>query len=266
MPTALPAQNTKTFPLPQDLQRPLLRFDPYRGELILGEQDNANALWSAVLPSSSEEVDTLVWSPLYVGEELPELALMGFGESGSITYLDGNMLHEAERLGDEILPVEGGSPLIFELPSQTPLTRLAPSNEKDSFLVAGIEVGKGFTYDLVTKKWGNLPFNSGETDSYRVIVSQCVEVAGKRYLLFSSDMPGGYGGLDVYAAQVTIVQRKRNRDRSLRFGSPINLGGNVNTVGEDFDPSYDGEAEKFYYLRRLEDGTFLCVADFEIGL
>ena len=250
--TALSAQTQTTFSLPKNVRHPILRYDSYSGELLLADEGAARIVWSAAVPSTLEEADTLVWASVYLGEKLPCLHVLGFSGSVIIAYLDENMLRKAERIGDEILPKEEGSDILLELPNETPLTRLSPSNEQDSFLVAGIEVGKGFTYDLASEKWGSLPFNSGEADSYRVIVSQCMEVASKRYLLFSSDMPGGYGGLDVYAAEVTIVPRKRNRKRSIRIGPPLNLGGDVNSAVDDFDPSYDAKRKKLYYLSTLE--------------
>lgn len=53
-----------------------------------------------------------------------------------------------------------------------------------------------------------------------------------RFLLFSSDMPGGYGGYDIYIAEW-------NEDLQ-RWGDPINLGAQVNTEGDEISPTiYD---------------------------
>lgn len=50
-----------------------------------------------------------------------------------------------------------------------------------------------------------------------------------RFLLFSSDMPGGYGGYDIYISEW-------NEDLQ-RWGDPINLGAEVNTEGDEISPS-----------------------------
>jgi len=63
-------------------------------------------------------------------------------------------------------------------------------------------------------------------------------------LFFASDMPGGYGGMDLYYAE-------RDGDR---WGSPINLGPNVNTEGQELFP----------FIKK--DGTIHFASDGHIGL
>lgn len=60
---------------------------------------------------------------------------------------------------------------------------------------------------------------------------------GKK-LYFSSDMPGGYGGYDIYYADV-------NSDGSV--GEPINLGKGVNTSNNEKTPFVDGKNKYFYF-------------------
>lgn len=52
---------------------------------------------------------------------------------------------------------------------------------------------------------------------------------GGDVLLFASERPGGYGGLDLYYAPI-------NRDGG--FGLPVNLGPEINTAGDEVTPSY----------------------------
>lgn len=58
-----------------------------------------------------------------------------------------------------------------------------------------------------------------------------------RTLYFSSNRPGGYGGLDLYSAQM---------DSRGRFGKVKNLGPEINTAGDDTFP-YMAENSKLYF-------------------
>jgi outer membrane protein OmpA-like peptidoglycan-associated protein len=72
--------------------------------------------------------------------------------------------------------------------------------------------------------WQNvveLPFNS---DNY-TCVHPSLSADGRR-LFFSSDMPGGYGGMDLY-----YVEKKEDR-----WSKPINLGADLNTPGNEVFP------------------------------
>lgn len=75
-------------------------------------------------------------------------------------------------------------------------------------------------------KWGKivkLPFNSNEYSCCHPTVSP----DGQK-LVFASDMPGGYGGMDLYYC-----------NRQGKFWSdPVNMGGDVNTSGNECFPFY----------------------------
>ncbi|TZF81066.1 OmpA family protein [Pedobacter sp. BS3] len=64
-------------------------------------------------------------------------------------------------------------------------------------------------------------------------------------LYFASDMPGGYGGMDIYAA-------KKNADGT--WGAPKNCGANINTTGD----------EAFPYVRK--DGKFYFASEGNLGM
>lgn len=66
-----------------------------------------------------------------------------------------------------------------------------------------------------------LPFNSDEYTCFHPSMS----ADGKR-LFFSSDMPGGYGGYDLYYAE------KKGED----WAKPVNLGPDINTKGNEVFP------------------------------
>jgi outer membrane protein OmpA-like peptidoglycan-associated protein/tetratricopeptide (TPR) repeat protein len=82
--------------------------------------------------------------------------------------------------------------------------------------------------------WGelqSLPFNS---DEYSVL-HPALSKSGER-LYFASDMPGGFGGMDVYYSE---------KDNG-RWGPPINLGPVVNTEGHEAFP-YSAADGRIYF-------------------
>ena len=75
--------------------------------------------------------------------------------------------------------------------------------------------------------WGNpvpLPFNSAEYS----VGHPALNAAGD-IMYFASDMPGGIGGTDIYRV-------KRGGDDT--WGVPVNLGGKINTEGNEMFPFY----------------------------
>jgi len=74
--------------------------------------------------------------------------------------------------------------------------------------------------DWVNEK--EVEFNSNEYDNAHPAVSP-----DDKYLYFVSNRPGGYGGKDLY-----VVERKPNGT----YGTPRNLGPNVNTFGDEMFP------------------------------
>lgn len=93
------------------------------------------------------------------------------------------------------------------------------------------------------KKWKNIepvPFNS----SAYMVSNPSVSADGKT-LYFSSDMPGGMGGMDIW--QVSI-----NEDGS--YGTPTNLGERVNTEGRESFPFIDSVNNKLYFASDTRKG------------
>jgi outer membrane protein OmpA-like peptidoglycan-associated protein len=91
-------------------------------------------------------------------------------------------------------------------------------------------------------KWGelqSLPFNS---DEYSV-AHPALSADGNK-LFFASDMPGGFGGMDLYVST----------KESGRWGPPMNLGPEVNTEGHEIFPN------------AAPDGKLYFSSDGQIGL
>ncbi len=76
-----------------------------------------------------------------------------------------------------------------------------------------------------------LPFNS---DEYSICHPTLTNNDNSMY--FSSDMPGGFGGMDLY----------RSDRENGRWGPPINLGPQINTEGNEVFPYY-GQNERLYF-------------------
>ncbi|MEM8523718.1 MAG: tetratricopeptide repeat protein [Bacteroidota bacterium] len=119
------------------------------------------------------------------------------------------------------------------------------ANEQEVFITKSGIVEDGFTTKgtnylqlyysrIVRGEWTIpelLPFN-GEQFS---IAHPAISPDGK-YLYFSSDMPGGYGGMDLYR-----VERIQNR-----WGEIINLGQLINTEGNEVFPTCDQSGRLFF--------------------
>jgi outer membrane protein OmpA-like peptidoglycan-associated protein/tetratricopeptide (TPR) repeat protein len=59
----------------------------------------------------------------------------------------------------------------------------------------------------------------------------------EKYLYYVSDMPGGFGGADIYCAQILP-------DGNL--GTPVNLGSKVNTEGQEMFPWFSKDGQLFF--------------------
>jgi outer membrane protein OmpA-like peptidoglycan-associated protein/tetratricopeptide (TPR) repeat protein len=85
-----------------------------------------------------------------------------------------------------------------------------------------------------SNNWGNeldLPFNSDQYSCAHPALS-----ADGNKLFFASDMPSGYGGMDLY------VSEKENG----KWGAPVNLGPSVNTEGNELFPYVQSNGRLYY--------------------
>lgn len=93
---------------------------------------------------------------------------------------------------------------------------------------------------LENDQWSDLKPLSFNSEEYSV-AHPALSPDGRR-LYFSSDMPGGFGGKDLYLSF-------RESDR---WGPPINLGPTINTEGDELFPFYHADG----YLYFASDGHF----------
>ena len=115
------------------------------------------------------------------------------------------------------------------------LTRNNFNNNKSGKSKDGVNKLKLYRSAFKDDKWDDLeelPFNNNEYSVGHASLSK----DGKK-LYFSSDMPGGIGGTDIYFVDV-------NTDGT--FGKPVNLGKNINTEGSEMFPFIHPNKNLFY--------------------
>jgi outer membrane protein OmpA-like peptidoglycan-associated protein/tetratricopeptide (TPR) repeat protein len=91
----------------------------------------------------------------------------------------------------------------------------------------GITRLKLYSADKKGNDWSNikeLPFNDNDFSCGHPTINYTDKI-----LYFISDMPGGYGGTDIYMARFI----------NGTWGKPINLGGKINTIGNEMFPFVD---------------------------
>jgi len=70
-------------------------------------------------------------------------------------------------------------------------------------------------------------------------------IEGEEYLLFTSNRPGGYGGLDIWISTINSTGR---------FGNPINLGAKINSEYNEITPFYKNDEGKLFFSSDRQDG------------
>ncbi|MCA0365212.1 MAG: OmpA family protein [Bacteroidetes bacterium] len=98
----------------------------------------------------------------------------------------------------------------------------------------GITRLKLYSAEKKTNDWGNikeLPFNSDDYSCGHPTVDKSDKI-----LYFVSDMPGGYGGTDLYMS----------RFLNGAWSKPENLGGKVNTVGNEMFPFIAPDGQLYF--------------------
>lgn len=103
-----------------------------------------------------------------------------------------------------------------------------------------------YSADLVNGKWTNVKPSNLNNANY-IVYHPSLSQDGKQ-LYFSSDMPGGFGGTDIYVSDV-------NADGSL--GAPKNLGNAVNTEGNESFPFIHSEEGTLYFSSDAHVGAGL---------
>lgn len=115
------------------------------------------------------------------------------------------------------------------------LTRNNYNHHKAGTSAAGVNMLKLYAATHLNGRWSSLKEIPFSTDEYSVGHAALTANGSKMY--FVSDMPGGFGGTDIYEVGV-------NQDGS--FGTPVNLGKQVNTEGNEMFPFIDLNGNLFF--------------------
>ena len=91
-----------------------------------------------------------------------------------------------------------------------------------------------------------IPFSIN--DDHYSVMHPTISNDGKK-IFFSSNIPGGYGGLDIYYCEIEGVQSKNvdgNLKKVNKLSDPINLGNRINTEGNEVFPYIMNDDLLFY--------------------
>ena len=110
-------------------------------------------------------------------------------------------------------------------------------NGKQLFVYQTSNGGDIYSADLIDNKWTKPKSIGRQINSKYKEPSASISADGKT-IYFSSDRPGGFGGLDIYWS---------TKDAKDNWSDPVNMGSTINTSFEDDGPfiSFDGKSMYF---------------------
>jgi len=142
---------------------------------------------------------------------------------------------ESERFSGSInSKYHEGPAAFFKDGSKVIFTRNNFINGKAQRSSDGINKLKLYMGDAAKDGWANireLPFNSDEYSTGHPALSP-----DEKLLFFSSDMPGGFGGTDIYVSKL----------EGNSWSAPINLGKKINSKGNEMFPFIDEKGNLYY--------------------
>ncbi len=98
----------------------------------------------------------------------------------------------------------------------------------------GIVKLKVYKYKFIENEWAFADTIPPNNDQYNVAHASLSEDGSK--LFFSSDMPGGFGGMDIY-----VMDKKANS-----WDTPVNLGPQINTAGNEIFPFIKSDGTLYF--------------------
>ena len=102
------------------------------------------------------------------------------------------------------------------------------------------------TKGMIDKQDSIIPFSIN--DDHYSVMHPTISNDGRK-IFFSSNIPGGYGGLDLYYCEILGVQVEKvngNSKKVNKLSDPINLGKSINTEGNEVFPYFMNDNILFY--------------------
>jgi len=123
------------------------------------------------------------------------------------------------------------------LPYLENVLSISINNENNIFITKKLKIDRRAIYkiynkNLKTNDLSGMPFNS---DNY-TCAYPAISPDGKT-MIFSSDMPGGFGGMDFYQSEL---------DSNGRWRAPMNLGPTINTEGNETYPFFQNDSTLYF--------------------
>ena len=142
---------------------------------------------------------------------------------------------ESDRMSGSInSKYHEGPAAFFKDGSKVIFTRNNMNNGVAKKSTDGIIKLKMYIGEAKKDSWGNvteLPFNSNEYSTGHPALSP-----DEKLLFFASDMPGGFGGTDIYVT----------RYDGTNWSAPVNLGKDINTKGNEMFPYCDDKGNLYF--------------------
>ncbi len=185
---------------------------------------------------STEKYDE--FSPVYFGNGIVFCSTRNFGISSyssennnglsKIYYIDSTDNQGVKLFSKNLTSISNDGPVTFNKRRDTIyFSRNQNINGKRNKL--GI-----YSAVLINGEWTRIKDLRINNEWYNV-TTPCLSPDGKK-LFFASDMPGGYGGSDIYYSQWS----------GDRWEDPVNLGSVINTKGNESYPFINAEGELFF--------------------
>ena len=164
----------------------------------------------------------------WTGQNFTDIYVANVNKDTTLTY-SGNFSKKVNTKFNESSPVftKDGQTMYFTR-NNFLNGKKGKSDDKSTFV-------KIYKASLVNGEWDNiteLPFNNNESSFAHPALS-----LDEKTMYFASDMDGTTGYSDIYKV-------KRNDDGS--FGSPENLGSEINTTGRESFPSVDKDGDLYF--------------------
>ena len=187
-----------------------LYFTSDRGEAIPNSKAAIRPDLNNIYSKERYDFNDRSFFKLYRKDSSGNLTVMDLGNPEVLHFSDASFLHRQR--------------LMFYT-----VTRSIRKAKRNRDFAVGAEIFYS-KVDSLGKLHDHVPLEINDAVNYGVMHPFVDESAGRLY--FSSDMPGGYGGFDLYYMEF---------DSEMNFGTPVNLGDEINTDKNESHPFVAGD-------------------------